>query len=337
MASQPTLRDVAARAAVHPSVVSRVVNEDPRLSIAPETRARVLSVIEELGYRPNVIARGLRLARTWTVGFVLPDLGNPVYVSIVGGAQSRLDEAGYAIVLGSPLEGRTIASSLGRLLDERRVDGLLVASATTDDAQLRALAAGNAPLVVVNRRVEGVESSVIVDDTAGAALATQHLLDLGHTRLAHIGGPVDLDTSTRRREGFDAALARSGVADGVVVSGTSYDAATGFAVARRLLSEHPRVTGLFAANVMTAIGAIRAARDLGIDVPADLSVVALHDFPLVGFTEPPLTTVAMPLEELGAAAADLLLARLAGRPGPSMMLTVPPRLIVRSSTAPPPR
>jgi LacI family transcriptional regulator len=338
-ACRPTLRDVAALASVDPSVVSRVVNDDPRLSISPGTRARVLAVIDELGYRPNVIARGLRLARTWTIGFVLPDLGNPVYGQIVHGAQARAQEAGYAIVLGSPLEGRTIDSAFLRLLNERRFDGLLVASATVEDERLRELSATPAPVVVVNRRVDGVESSVIVDDAAGGELATRHLLELGHTSVAHIGGPVDIDTSARRRQGFEAAVAGCGIHHPVIEAGAGYDAGAGFEAARRLLERHPEVTGVFAANVMIAIGAIRAARELGRCVPADLSVVALHDFPLAAYTEPPLTTVAMPLLELGAAAADLLLARIEGRPSPSAMsamLTIPPRLVVRGSTAGPP-
>jgi LacI family transcriptional regulator, galactose operon repressor len=332
---RPTLRDVAALARVDPSVVSRVVNDDPRLSISPETRTRVLAAIDKLGYRPNVMARGLRLARTWTIGFVLPDLGNPVYGQIVHGAQARAQENGYAIVLGSPLQGTTIDPAFTRLLNERRFDGLLVASATVEDERLRELADGLAPVVVVNRRVEGVESSVVVDDAAGGALATEHLLALGHTRVAHLGGPVDVDTSVRRREGFEAAVARAGIHEAVVCAGGGYDAGAGFSAACRLLERHPDVTGIFAANVMIAIGAISAARERGLRVPDDLSLVALHDFPLAGFAEPPLTTVVMPLHELGVAAAELLLARIEGRSAESRILTIPPRLIVRRSTAPP--
>src|SRR3989442_906176 len=120
MERPPTLRDVAALAKVDPSVVSRVVNDDPRLSISPDTRERVRAVIDDLGYRPNLIARGLRLARTWTIGFVLPDLGNPVYGQIVAGAQARAQEAGYAIVLSTAVGGSTIDVEFARLLNEGR-------------------------------------------------------------------------------------------------------------------------------------------------------------------------------------------------------------------------
>ena len=332
---QPTLRDVAAFAKVDPSVVSRVVNNDPRLSIAPETRARVLDGIETLGYRPNVIARGLRLARTWTIGFVLPDLQNPVYAQIVEGAQRRAQDAGYAMVIGSPLERQTIDDSFARLLQQGRFDGLLVASASLDDREIRTLAALPAPVVIVNRRVEGIRSSVIVDDASGSRLATEHLLDLGHKRLGHISGPLDVDTSLRRKEGFQAAVAKRRIRRSAVVAGVGYDARAGFNAARQLLAERPDITGIFAANVMIAIGVLRAAGECARRVPDDLSVIALHDFPLAEFLQPPLSTVSMPLAELGAAAVDLLLERLDGGLGARRTLLTPPTLIVRSSTGPP--
>ena len=334
---QPTLRDVAALADVDPSVVSRVLNDNPRLSITPETRARVVAAIKELDYRPNVMARGLRLSRTWTIGLVLPDLTNPVYGQMVKGAQIRAQGAGYAVVVGSPLNAHSIEPSFARLLEEGRFDGLLVASAMLDGDDIRELATGAPPVVIVNRRVDGVEASVILDDAAGSSLATGHLLGLGHERLAHIGGPADVDTSVRRREGFERAAARDRAAQTVVVAGAGYDAESGYEATMRLFRGELEITGIFAANVMIAIGAIRAAEELGKAIPGDMSIVALHDFQLAAFTQPPLTTVAMPLEELGAAAVDVLLARIEGGSGESRVITTPPALILRKSTGPPPR
>jgi LacI family transcriptional regulator, galactose operon repressor len=333
---RPTLRDVAAFAKVDPSVVSRVINEDPRLSIAPETRARVIAGIEKLGYRPNVIARELRLARTMTIGFVLPDLQNPVYGQIIQGAQRRAQEAGYAIVIGSPLEGRAMDDSFTRLLHQGRFDGLLIASATLDDKAIRDLAARPAPIVIVNRRVEGVDSSVIVDDAAGSRLATEHLLGLGHRFLAHISGPLEVDTSLRRKQGFDAAVGRLRARKAIVIAADGYDAHAGLRAMRELLARNPEVTAVFAANVMIAIGAIRAALDEGRRVPGDLSVIALHDFPLAELLEPPLSTVRMPLAELGSEAVDLLLRRIEGKPERSRMVPTPPAVVDRGSTGPAP-
>jgi LacI family transcriptional regulator len=333
---QPTLRDVAALAEVDPSVVSRVLSNDPRLTITPATRQRVRDAIKRLDYRPNMQARGLRLRRTWTIGFVLPDMGNPVYVQIVQGAQVRADEAGYALAVGSPLDGQSIDLTFARLLEERRFDGLLVASGLVEDSKMLALTSGGAPVVIVNRRVRGIESSVILDDAAGAETATTHLLELGHTRIAHIGGPKDVDTSIRRSQGFRAAAEARGITDYVIVDAQGYPVQAGYEAAMRLLGGPGKVTGIFAANVMLALGAIRAARVQGCRVPDDLSVVALHDFPLAEFIEPPLTTVAMPLRELGARAVEMLLARIDGAPGEGTMLTTPPRLVIRASSAPPP-
>jgi DNA-binding LacI/PurR family transcriptional regulator len=183
--------------------------------------------------------------------------------------------------------------------------------------------------------VKGVESSVVIDDAAGSRLATEHLLELGHRRVAHLGGPVGVDTSLRRQRGFEAAVRARRIRGRVVVAGTGYDAPSGYRAAAALLDEHPDVTGVFAANVMIAIGAIRAASERGRAVPHDLSVVALHDFPLAAFTEPPLTTVAMPLAELGSGAVELLLAGIEGQRMRSRTLATPPRLIMRGSATEP--
>jgi LacI family transcriptional regulator len=304
------------------------------LSISAETRERVLNAIEELEYRPNAQARGLRLQRTWTIGFVLPDIGNPVYSQIVHGAQAHAEEAGYAIAIGSPLDGQHVEHTFTRLLRERRFDGLLVASSREDD-DLVALTSGGAPVVVVNRRIAGIESSVVVNDAAGANVATNHLLDLGHTRIAHIAGPPEIDTSVRRQAGFTAAMDARGVDDYVIVNAADYPARAGYDAAVELFETAPEMTGVFVASVLLAFGVISAARDRGLSAPEDLSVVALHDFPIAAFFSPSLTTVAMPLVELGAAAVDMLLERIDGRPGSSLMLQVEPRLVVRSSTAPP--
>ena len=191
---QPTLRDVAALADVDPSVVSRVLNDNPRLSITPETRARVVAAIKELDYRPNVMARGLRLSRTWTIGLVLPDLTNPVYGQMVKGAQIRAQGAGYAVVVGSPLNAHSIEPSFARLLEEGRFDGLLVASAMLDGDDIRELASGAPPVVIVNRRVDGVEASVILDDAAGSSLATGTCSDWDTSGLPTSAAPP---TSTR--------------------------------------------------------------------------------------------------------------------------------------------
>ena len=311
------------------------MTDSPGLKITAATRGRVLEAIDELRYKPNVLARGLRLARTWMLGLILPNVTSPVYGPLVHGAQARAEKAGYCIVLGSTPEGEAQEELFAQLLSRGRVDGLLVASAKLGDELVRELANGPAPVVVVNRRVQGIESSAVVDDAAGAKLATTHLLDLGHRQLAHIAGPPGLDTSMRRRQGFRAAVKAAGLSNAVVLPASGWDADSGYEVGLKLFAKHPGVTAVFAANALVAMGLARAASETGREIPVDLSVNALHDFPLASYTTPPLTTVAMPLTELGAAAVDLLVAKIEGRGARSLLVETPPELVLRGSTAPP--
>ncbi|MBX3030485.1 MAG: LacI family DNA-binding transcriptional regulator [Chloroflexi bacterium] len=331
-----TLRDVAAHADVDVSVVSRVVNGDPRLRVSDATRERVERSLRILDYRPNVQARGLRLARTWTIGFVLPDLMNPFYAPIVEGAEQRASELGYMVVIVRELDRARADDpelAFARLLHEDRVDGLLVASGRVDDDVLRTLDRGRRPLVIVNRRVPGVAGSVVVDDQAAAEVATSHLIDLGHRRLGHVAGPSGIDNTLRRHAGVAAAAARGG-AMLVTAHGEGWDPESGHTAALRLLATHD-VTGVVATNIIVAAGVVGAAQELGRRVPEDLSVVALHDFPVAPFLRPSLTTVVLPLEELGRQAVDELMWRLAGNARREITIAGRPRLVLRDSAGPP--
>jgi LacI family transcriptional regulator len=321
-------------ARVDPSAVSRVINNDPNLNIAPQTRARILDAVEKLGYRPNVVARGFRVSRTWTIGFVVPDIGNPVYVPIIEGAQRRAEELGYGIVIGSQRGGATDRTFL-RLLREGRVDGLLIASGTMHDDLMRSLADdGGGPVVLVNRQVEGFPCSVIVDDEAGSQLATTHLLDQGHREIGALIGPPNIDTSRRRKDGFRAAIRERG-GNGHVVSSKSWTTADGYNATPRLLGRYPGITAIFSSTLLMAFGALRALEERGIKVPEEMSVVALHDSDLATYTSPPLTTVAMPTQELGSAAVDLLLEQMREGKTQSVLVPGPGQLITRQSVAAP--
>lgn len=330
---RPTLRDVAAVAGVDPSAVSRLVNDDPNLSVSAATRQRIIDAIEQLDYRPNMMARGLRMARTWTIGLVLPALRNPMYVHIIRGAQARAVEAKYGIVLGSQVEAQT-ETTFARLLTQRRVDGLLVASATLDDDFIRSLVNEDAgPVVLVNRHVTGIDSSVIVDDVAGSRLATEHLLALGHQDIVALVGPSDIDTSIRRQQGFEEAMEGSG-APRVIAAG-GWDAAAGYQATGQLLDEQSGVTAVFASTMMLGVGALRATHERSVDVPADLSIICLHDDEMLDYTHPPLTTVRMPLEQLGVAAVEELLSRIDGSDGQNVLVSGSGELVERGSVASP--
>lgn len=327
MTRDARLRDVAAAAGVDTSVVSRVLSGDRRLSIRPETRQRVLEAAARLQYRPNTAARALRTARTMAIGMVVPDLANVNYATIAQGAEERASTAGYALLVAS-------GSATERLADlHGRIDGLLVGVATSETPRLGDFG-GRLPALLVNRREPCGIPSVIVDDQAGAAIATEHLLTLGHRRLGHIAGPQNADTARRRLAGFRAALEAAGIElDPRAIAETSFDEAGGHVAAARLLRLDPRPTALFVANVRAAIGAMAAATRLGLRIPADISLVAFHDVPFASYLSPPLTTVRMPLQEMGRQAVDNLLALVGGGTVDDVMVGTPPELVVRSSTA----
>lgn len=326
------MRDVARIAGVDISLISRIVNKDPNVAILPATRARIVAALDKTGYRPNMQARGLRIARTFMIGFMLPDLASPIYGPIIEGAIRRAEQVGYLIVLGGPTDPQGHEPSFEALLSERRVDGLLIASGGITDERLLALGPKGRPVVFVNRRIAGHIGSVVVDDAGAATVATEHLIRLGHRRLAHLGGPTGVDTAVRRREGFLAATSRAGIRSPRVEAST-FDAAGGYDATRHLLEADPSITGLVAANANQAIGAARAAREIGWRLPDDLSIVAIHDHPLAPYFEPPLTTVRVPLVELGSAAVESLLRRLTGEAPDDVTVTGAIDLLERASTA----
>ena len=329
---RPTIKDVARIVGVDPSLVSRVVNNDPKASASPATRQRILDVVEKLGYSASVMARGLRTARTWTIGLLLPDLTNPMYASIVRGAETEALAREFGIVIGTHIEGER-EESLTRLLQQRRVDGLLVASGVLRDGFMRQVATNGAgPVVLVNRRVRGVTASVVVDDAAGARTAAEHLTSLGHRKIAGLFGPSAIDTTLRRRKGFEQACSAAGIKP-TVVELTSWGSEHGYHGAQALLTKSGRPTAIFASTLAIGIGVLRAAREMSIEVPRQLSVVALHDAEIADYLAPPLTTVVMPSEKMGACAVDLLVSMIGGGSPRQVFIKDAPTLIVRSSTA----
>lgn len=328
-----TIRDVATLVGVDPSLVSRVVNNDPKASASEATRKRILDAVDQLGYSANVVARSLRMAKTFTLGLLLPDLSNPMYASIVHGVESQARLRGYGVVLGSHVDGDG-DDTFTRLLQQKRVDGLLVASGLLRDDFMRRISAGSGPIVLVNRRVPGVKSSVVVDDLAGAKMAVAHLAELGHRSVAGLFGPSDIDTTIRRRKGFEEGCREAGIKP-VVVEMASWNSESGYLGGLSQLAPSGRPTGIFASTLAMAIGVLRAAREIGLDVPTDVSMVGLHDSELADYLAPPLTTVWMPTEEMGAKSVDLLLDLIDGKPPRQVMVRKRPQLVLRRSTAAP--
>jgi DNA-binding LacI/PurR family transcriptional regulator len=330
--SRVRLADVASLARVDPSVVSRVINEDDQLVIKDETRQRVTDAIRELRYRPNTAVRGLRTVQSGTLGLLIPDFADPIYAAIIKGAEQAATEAGALLLTGTAFEDRP--ERYIEMLASGRVEGLLLAADTLDTATTEAMMATGRPVVSVNQRLPGVPRAILADDERATGVAVAHLVELGHERIAHLRGPARSDTAKRRLAGYRKALRAAGIRpDPELELDTGYTTESGAEAMTRLLESRPRPTAVVVANVAAAIGALSAARLLGIRVPEEVSVVAIHDIPLAANLYPPLTTVRMPLAEMGREGVLALFADDAEW-ADQIVVRDPTELIVRESTAP---
>jgi LacI family transcriptional regulator len=342
-APQPvTLRELARRAGVNPSTVSRVLNRDPGVRISAATRARILDVAATTGYRPNRLARSLKLQRTYIVGMLIPDVTNPVFSALFRAVDDAATAARYHVILCNTDDTvRRLAEHLDTL-SEGHVDGLLVATARRDDPVLDTLRARRLPYVLVHRRRDDASDSWIVpDDRQAAHLVVEHLRRLGHRRIAHVAGSAAVSRSMARRDGFQEALAAAGLGEGVCVAaaGDVAETAGELALAQLLtLPAERRPTAVFAANDLAALGVLSAAQRVGLRVPTDLSVVGSDDIPAARYAGPGLTTVHLPVQEMGRLATELLIRQLRGdvpSDAPPTQVTLPVELVVRGSTAAP--
>lgn len=333
-----TLADVARRAEVAKSTASRALSKDPTLNIRPDTRNRIELAAAELGFIPNPNARSLRLARSWSLAFVVPQLDNPIFGQTIEGAHHAAVSRNYSILIAQ-VDASTAAEGFGRrLVVATRVDGVLLNTVQYPEL-LDDLDALQARVVLVNRRTgtDG-ENSVLVDNEAGAALAVSHLVQLGHSRIGYLSSNSTTFISDRRYEGYRRGLGAAGLSfDETLIASCDADAAAAEAAAFRLLSTGGRPSAIVAWNLVIAAGITRAARRLGIAVPAALSVIALNDSPSAEMMTPQISAVRLPLFDLGAAAASRLIDLVEGRPIISRSLVLPPEGVVqRESTGPAP-
>jgi LacI family transcriptional regulator len=325
------LDDVARAAGVHVSTVSRVINSSGDVAVRPETRQRILDVARELQYRPNAMARGLKLATTGTLGLLVPSLRNPVNSPIIRGAFDRAWSRDFVLVLAEDAgEGEGAADAYARLVDERRIDGVLIQSARLDSPHLDAFASGAVPCVFMDRCRPGSGRNVFMRDEEAGRMVAEHFLELGHRSLAHLGGPVDLDTVARRGAGFAGRAREAGIDPVVVSAGLSEE--EGHRAMQALLAHEPTPTAVYIANINQALGAVAAVRERGLRVPAQLSLVSHDDDPVCAFLDAPLTAVRMPLDELGASAVDALIEQIGGAPGRDIVVETAPELVLRRST-----
>jgi LacI family transcriptional regulator len=331
-----TLRDVARVAGVHPATVSRALNEETRALVNEETAGRVLMAAEKLGYQPNPIARGLKTNRSYTIGVLIPDLTNPLFPPILRGIEDRLETAGY-----TPLIANTDNDPERELLDSqtmraRQVDGIIAATARRDHRLHDALLEAGIELVLVNRRQEQLPvSSATADDRMGMRLSVEHLLSLGHARIAHLAGPLDYSTGLDRYESFLETMRGAGVEPNpeLVLVAEAFTESEGARLCGQLVTEGRQFTAVAAANDLLALGCYDVFAEREVRCPEEISVVGFNDMPFAARFQPPLTTIHIPHYEIGEAAAELMLERLQDDDSPPREIRLEPSLIVRASTA----
>ncbi|MDB6084654.1 MAG: LacI family transcriptional regulator [Gammaproteobacteria bacterium] len=337
---QATINDIARLANVSKRTVSRVLNQSPRLK--SETRARVLSIIEEVGYVPDPQARGLAFRQSYLVGFVYDNPNGQYVADMMQGILNVLRGAGFELIV-HPYHRRSpgFLSGVRSLVQRQKLFGVVLPPPTSEDEELVAMLN---EIRCPYSRIAAVALDlptrmVVTHDRLGAAEAARHLAELGHRHIAHISGPSKARSTCERRSGFAEGLAERGLVmdERYMLEGT-YDFESGIVGTQRLLALKPRPTAIFAANDETAAGVYLAAHEAGLEIPQDLSVVGFDDSPIVSKLWPPLTSVRLPIREMGAIAAKKLLAQSPENGDRELVdLLVTPTLITRRSSSVPKR
>ncbi len=336
--SRATISDVAARAGVSKATVSRFLNgsADP---MRASTRARIQVAIEALGYRPSAVARSLVNRRTNTIGLLISDFANPFYSEIVQGIETVGAENGYRVLMGSNDYDLDRAFEFVGSLAYGQVDGVLLMSSQINEELVKDFAANGVPIVLWDwpTVVPGVTAHLNTDYQAGFAAAVERLVDLGHRHFAYLSGVQGLPTTGTRVRAFRLAVSRHSEIAGVVEQEADYKMEGGHRAMRQILQVAPETTAVLCANDLTALGAVRAAREQGVAVPDDLSVVGLDDTFLTTLVQPQLSTIALPTLEIGHAAMNCMLRRLRdGEPGQPETVVFPTHFVERESTGPTP-
>jgi len=334
--SRATIIDVAKRAGVHWSTVSRALNPEKRHLISPEMIERVEACVQELGYRANALASGLRTQRSRTIGVIVSNLGDPVHPPIVRAIEDRFAEIGYVTLVGNTDNYPERQAALITRFINQGVDGLIVATFFRNDPIIKTCLDANIPTVAVFRDPESdLVPSVRVDDAKAMEIAVHHLVEHGHRHIGHIAGPQNVSTGYYRYRGFRRAC-RSFTKLGVrtsVAYGDEFTVEDGEVACRALLRDHDEITAIVAANDMLAVGALRHLEARGIRCPTDVSIVGMNDMSFMDRIAPPLTTIRTPTANLGKHAADILVAMINGVPIEDNQVVLSPELIIRNSVA----
>jgi DNA-binding LacI/PurR family transcriptional regulator len=329
--SYPTIRDVAIKAGVSHQTVSRVINGSE--GVLPETRALVEAAIEQMGYRPSAIARSMARGQTHTLACISPNLTDYTFACVIEGAEVEARQHDYFMLSSSASDPEAFRELVDELVGHRRADGLIVINPYAD--QRFEYIPKDFPLVFVGASAhEKNICSVSLDDEKVAYEATRHLIDLGHTSIALVTGPMEEDCSQDRTEGYRRALSEAGIAfdESLVIEG-DWSATSGQSAVLSFIEQGRVPTAVFAQNDRMAMGVLRAARDANIKVPAQLAVIGVDDMPLSSYFDPPLTTMRQDIPRIGREATRMLLDMIQKKTTETRDLKLHAELVVRQSTS----
>jgi len=329
-----TIRDVAEELGVHHSTVSRALSPEKRSKISPEVVKKVESTAKRLGYFPNLLASSLKQNRSFAVGVLVPDLTNPLFPPIIRGIQDTLEPAGFTVITANTDHDEDKAFEAMQIMQSRSIDGLIFATARRDDPTVEQCIRNETRFVLVNRKVDRDDTNaIIIDEDLGIRLVLDHLIELGHSRIAHIAGPQDASTGFERARSFSEYLRIRNLQHDLIEYAEKFTVTEGQRAFNALRAKQDNFTAVVGGNDLLALGCIDAIREAGFAVPSDYSVTGYDDIPFLDRMSPALTTVSIPTYEMGAQAASMLLEAIGGTNKSPVILKMQPKMIVRDSTA----
>jgi LacI family transcriptional regulator len=330
-----TIYDVAKKAGVSIATVSRVLNNSNFVS--EKTRERVKRAMEELNYTPNAIASALTKKSTLTLGLLIPDISNPFFAQLARGVEDASVDFGFNTIICNTDYRFEKETEYIRLLRQKRIDGFIISTAYFNDENVINLVKSNIPLVLLGRDIEQEDvlvDVVVSDNVKGGYIATKHLIELGHEKIACLLGPPQVKVNVDREKGYLKAVEEANLkVNSELIAFGEFKVEFGFSKAIEMLSKEDRPTAFFAANDLTAIGVIKAARYMGFEVPEDISVIGYDNTILAEMIDPPLTTVNQQMRKMGYVATELLIKKIKGERHAAEKVVMDVNLVLRKSTS----
>ncbi len=330
-----TIRDVAELVGVHHSTVSRALNPDQRRKISPEVVREIQKAADKLGYLPNIAASSLKRNRSFAVGVLIPDITNSVFPPIIRGIQDVAGQEGFTVLIANTDNDVEKERDAVRMMRGRAIEGIILATARLDDPTVDECVKNGIPLVLINRNSRRDDvGAVIIDEDYGVRTCLDHLLELGHSRIAHIAGPTETSTGHERLQAFQSYMKLHRLDSQLIEEAARYTVDDGRKACNTLLNRDDSFTAILAGNDLLALGCIDSLSDAGKTVPDDVSVVGGNDIPMLERMMPPLTTNHIPKYQMGCQATSMLIEKINNESVEPVVLRMQPRLVVRKSTGP---